>query len=224
MIIAVLNQKGGSGKTTLAVNLARFLTIRHIDQKTILIDSDPQGSARNWHVNNGASLLDVIGLDRPTIDKDINKFKLNYDHIIIDGAPQLNDMAAKTVICSDIVLIPVQPSPYDIWASSDIVELIKQRQTVTEGWPKTAFVVSRQIVNTNMGRDIRGILEQYELPIFEAGTFQRICYAETANVGGTVFDSNHNTTEARKEIEKIVLELRSFMNEKTQHKNITVNF
>ena len=84
MIISILNQKGGSGKTTLAVNLARYFTLQK--EKTILIDSDPQGSARDWHTNSDGELLEVIGLDRPTIDKDINKFKMLYDWIIVDGA------------------------------------------------------------------------------------------------------------------------------------------
>lgn len=211
MIISILNQKGGSGKTTLAVNLARFLTLNR--SSTLLVDSDPQGSARDWHTNSDGELLDVIGLDRPTIDKDINKLKMLYNWIIIDGAPQLTNMAAKTVMCSDIVLIPVQPSPYDIWASNDIVELVKARIDITEGKLKAAFVISRQISNTCIGKEVRSILEQYELPIFKSGTFQRVCYATTAN-GSTVFDqgSGKYDNSAILEIGYIAKELEEFIN------------
>lgn len=211
MIISILNQKGGSGKTTLAVNLARYFTLR--EEATLLIDSDPQGSARDWHTNSDGELLDVIGLDRPTIDKDINKFKMLYKWIIVDGAPQLSHMAVKTVMCSDVVLIPVQPSPYDIWASSDIVELVKARRDITDGKLKAAFVVSRQISNTSIGKELRTILEQYELRIFTAGTFQRVAYATTAN-GSTVFDSsNYLAFDGVREITNIAYELEAFINE-----------
>jgi len=212
MIISILNQKGGSGKTTLAVNLARYFTL--LKEKTILIDSDPQGSARDWHTNSDGELLEVIGLDRPTIDKDINKFKMLYDWIIVDGAPQLSNMAVKTVMCSDVVLIPVQPSPYDIWASNDIVELVKARQDITDGKLKAAFVISRQITNTNIGKEIRSILEQYQLPIFKSGTFQRVAYATTAN-GSTIFDGTEFSGDALavKEIYNISKELEAFIHE-----------
>ncbi len=212
MIISILNQKGGSGKTTLAVNLARYFTLRN--EKTLLIDSDPQGSARDWHTNSDGELLEVIGLDRPTIDKDINKFKMLYKWIIVDGAPQLSNMAVKTVMCSDVVLIPVQPSPYDIWASSDIVELVKARIDITEGKLKAAFVVSRQISNTSIGKEVRSILEQYELPIFIFGTFQRVAYATTAN-GSTVFDKSTCAYDERAafEITQIAIELETFIDD-----------
>lgn len=206
MIISVLNQKGGVGKTTLAVNLARSLMKSGLP--TLLVDSDPQGSARNWHVVGNGDLLDVVGLDRPTIDKDIKKFQLSYDFIIIDGAPQLSDMAAKTIICSDIILIPVQPSPYDIWASGDTVDLIKQRQTIANNTPKAAFIISRQIVNTNIGKEIRSILQQYEFPVFKAGTFQRIAYSNSADNGNTVFE--YSSPEPVQEINNIKDELLEF--------------
>jgi chromosome partitioning protein len=207
VIISLLNQKGGTGKTTLAVNLARCLTLNN--ESTLLVDSDPQGSARDWHVKSNGDLVEVVGLDRPTIDKDINKFKPHYKWIIIDGAPRLDDMAVKTVICSDVILIPVQPSPYDIQATASIVELVKARQDITNGKLKAAFIVSRQICNTVIGKQIREILEQFELPIFNCGTFQRIVYVMTAN-GETVFDSCASL-DAKKEIEDITTELKEFV-------------
>lgn len=209
MIVSILNQKGGTGKTTLAVNLARCLTLRN--QKTLLVDSDPQGSVRNWHVNSNGDLLDVLGLDRPTIDKDINKFRFNYEWILVDGAPQLSIMAVKTILVSDVVLIPVQPSPYDVWATSDIVELIKARQEVTNGHLKAAFVISRQITNTNIGKEIRGLLEDFDLPVFTNGTFQRVTYTVSAN-GSTVFDQGcQQYSLAKMEIENIATELKEFI-------------
>src|ERR1700742_4300468 len=125
-IIAVLNQKGGCGKTTIAINLAHsFLNYGY---KTLLVDSDPQGSARDWNAENDGQILPVIGLDRESLPNDIESVKSNYDFIIIDGAPSLAKLAAAAVRTADFILIPVQPSPYDIWATADLVEIIKTRK------------------------------------------------------------------------------------------------
>lgn len=207
MIIGILNQKGGAGKTTISVNLARAL--QREGQKVLLVDSDPQGSARDWHAAGNGELITVVGLDRPTLDKDIKAMANGYDWILIDGAPQLAEMAVSAIKCSDIILIPVQPSPYDIWATEDLVDVIKARQQVTDGRPKAAFVISRQITNTNLGKEIRDVLMGYELPVFKNGTFQRIIYAKTAANGSTVLDTEPNG-EAANEIKELIKELKEF--------------
>ena len=207
MIIGILNQKGGTGKTTISVNLARGL--QKDGNTVVVVDSDPQGSARDWGAAGNGNLVTVIGLDRPTLDKDIKAVTNNYDWTLIDGAPQLSEMAVATIKCSDIVLIPVQPSPYDIWATEDLVDVIKARQSITDGFPKAAFVISRQIKNTTLGKEIREVLKEYDLPVFDNGTFQRVIYAKTATSGSTVIDAEPNG-EAANEIKKIVQEIKGF--------------
>ena len=202
-IIAILNQKGGAGKTTLATNIAAKL---HLDnEKVLLIDPDPQGSARDWHAA-GDSEIPVIGMDRPTLEKDIKNVASNFDWVIIDGAPQLADMAISAIKCADLILIPVQPSPYDIWASSDLVEIIKHRRQITDGRPKAVFCISRKIANTSLGKDIFEALEQYELSIMKSSTSQRIAYAKSAAEGKSVYAIKNS--EAAIEITQIVNELR----------------
>lgn len=207
MIVGILNQKGGSGKTTISINLARGL--QNDRERVLIVDSDPQGSARDWHAAGNGELITVVGLDRPTLDKDIKAIANGYDWILIDGAPQLSEMAVAAIKCSDIILIPVQPSPYDIWATEDLVDVIKARQQVTDGCPKAAFVISRQITNTNLGKEVRDVLTGYKLPVFTCGTFQRITYAKTAANGSTVLDAEPNG-EATNEIRQLISELREF--------------
>lgn len=207
MIVGILNQKGGAGKTTISVNLARGL--QKEGHKVLVIDSDPQGSARDWHAAGDGELISVIGIDRPTLDKDIKVVSSNYDWVLIDGAPQLAEMAVAAIKCSDIVLIPVQPSPYDVWATADLVEVVKARQNITDGRLKAAFIISRQITNTSLGKEIRDVLAGYDLPVFENGTFQRIVYAKTAATGSTVLDEEPNG-EAANEIKNLVNELKRF--------------
>ena len=130
-VIAVLNQKGGSGKTTIATHLARALQLDGAD--VLLVDSDPQGSARDWSAVREDQPLTVVGIDRPTIDRDVKNVARKVDFVVIDGAPQAADLAVSAIKAADFVLIPVQPSPYDIWATADLVELVKQRIEVTDG-------------------------------------------------------------------------------------------
>ncbi|MBL0320470.1 MAG: AAA family ATPase [Alphaproteobacteria bacterium] len=209
MIISILNQKGGAGKTTISINLACGL--QEAGHKVLLVDSDPQGSARDWHSAANAELIGVVGIDRPTLEKDMKLFTPNYEYIIIDGAPQLENMAISAIKCSDIILIPVQPSPYDIWATAGLVDVIKARQEINNGFPKAAFIISRQITHTKVGREIRDVLKNYGLRVFDNGTFQRIIYSNTAATGRTVM--NEVAQEAANEIRKIIVELKEFINE-----------
>ena len=206
LVVAVLNPKGGCGKTTTAIHIARDLHLR--GQRVALIDSDPQGSARDWHAAGNGELIPVVGLDRPTLDKDIKNIG-GYDWLIIDGSAKLESMIAVTVKCADVVLIPVQPSPYDIWATEDLVDLIKTRQTITGGQPKSAFVVTRKIENTVLGNEVSGALNDFGLPIFKSSTAQRQVYPRTATKGSTALDAEPNG-KAAKEIKALTNELMEF--------------
>lgn len=202
-VIAVLNQKGGSGKTTIATHLARAL--QKTGYSVLLVDSDPQGSARDWAAVDNENALTVIGIDRPTIDRDLKSIA-KKDFIIIDGAPQAADLAISATKAADFILIPVQPSPYDIWATSDLVDLVKQRIELTDGKLQAAFVVSRAIKGTKIGAEISNALLGYELPVLETKITQRVIYPTSAANGTTVLDIDPNG-EAAKEIDSLALEI-----------------
>lgn len=206
-IVAILNQKGGSGKTTIATNLA--YSIQLDGYRTLLVDSDPQGSTRDWNQANDASLVPVIGLDRETLPKDLDRVAKGYDWVIIDGAPQIARMSAAAVKAADVVLIPVQPSPYDVWATADLVDIIKTRNSITDGKLKAAFVISRAIKNTRLSKEIHDALNEYALHVFRNYTTQFIVYPTTASKGLTVFNSNKSP--AIQEIVGIKTELYEFV-------------
>jgi len=206
-IISVLNQKGGSGKTTIATNVAHALSLE--GEKVLLVDSDPQGSARDWSEANEGELLPVVGLDRETLAKDLLRISEGYQWVIVDGAPQLARMAAAAVKVSDMVLIPVQPSPYDIWATADLVEIVKARQEATNGSPKAAFVISRAIKNTKLGKEVGNALSEYEIPILKSVITQLVVYPTTASKGLSVLHGADTTAIA--EIKSLLTEIKEFL-------------
>lgn len=201
--IAVLNQKGGAGKTTIATHLARALQLSGND--VLLVDSDPQGSARDWAAVREDQPVPVVGIDRPTIERDL-KSVARKDFVVIDGAPQAHDLAVSAIKAAQFILIPVQPSPYDIWATADLVELVKQRIEITDGALKAAFVISRAIKNTKIGAEIEDALAGYELPVLASRITQRVSYPSTAAAGTTVLD-REPTGEAADEIRALAAEI-----------------
>ncbi len=203
-VIAVLNQKGGSGKTTIATHLARALQLAGAD--VLLVDSDPQGSARDWAAVREDQPLTVVGIDRPTIDRDLKQVA-RKDFVVIDGAPQAADLAVSAIKAADFVLIPVQPSPYDIWATADLVDLVKQRIEVTDGRLQAAFVVSRAIKGSRIGGEVTEALAGYGLPILASRITQRVSYPGTAAAGTTVMESEPDS-DAAAEVHALATEIK----------------
>lgn len=193
-IISILNPKGGSGKTTISTNLARSLHER--GHSVLLVDSDPQGSARDWHAANEGNPVELVALDRPNNIKTLTSMAANYDYVVIDGAAKLEDMIAACIKISDFVLIPVQPSPYDIWAASDLVDFIKARQEVTDGIPLASFVISRMVEGTRLGSDVRAVLDEYALSVCNTSITQRQVYPQSASEGLTVYDADNVKAKA----------------------------
>jgi chromosome partitioning protein len=204
MIISIQNQKGGVGKTTLAVHISHALALR--DEPTLLLDADPQGSARDWAAaRKSQPPFSVVGLDRPTIHRDLPAIAKNYAHVIIDGPPRVTDLARSAIAAADLVLIPVQPSPYDVWAAQEVINLIKEASVFKENL-KSVFVINRKITNTAIGRDVAEALSGYGVPVLRSQICQRVSFAESAASGQTVMEIDPNG-QAAQEITVLVNEL-----------------
>jgi chromosome partitioning protein len=152
----------------------------------------------------------MIAMDKPAMIKDLKGVSSQYDVVIVDGCPKSIGMMAATVTVADLVLIPVQPSGFDLWAANSVVELVKQRQELTEGRPKAAFVVSRQITNTKLATESRQALLELGFPILNAYTSQRIAYAQSSSNGRTVLDTDPEGIAAR-EVRTLAKEMKEFV-------------
>ena len=140
-IIAVLNQNGGSGKTTIATNFACALQLR--SWRVCMVDADPQGTASEWAARYDDT-SPVYAANEPALHKNVPALADAFDVCTIDRAPRMEVMATSAIKAAHLVLIPVQPSAADIRAAEDIIDLVAARRSVTEGRPQTAFVVSRR--------------------------------------------------------------------------------
>ena len=210
-IIAILNQKGGCGKTTIATNLA--YSLQNKGHKVLLVDSDPQGSARDWNALNGGKIIPVIGLDRDSLATDIKAVQSGYDFVLIDGAPSIAKLIVAAIKSADLILIPIQPSPYDIWATGDLIELIVSRQELTEGKPHACFVISRAIKNSKLSQEVREAIMPYGIPVLNAHTTQKVAYPTAASSGDTVYNITDN--DATLEIDAICNEIMEVLNVST---------
>ena len=207
MIISVLNQKGGVGKTTLAVHIAMGLARQ--GGRILLVDADQQGSALDWAAMRQIdAAFPVVGLPKPSLHRELPKMTADYTTIVIDGPPRVNDVARSAILASDVVLIPVQPSPYDVWAAKEIIDLLSEASTFKEN-VKSAFVINRRIVNTAIGRDVQEALADYHLPVFKAQICQRVSFAESAAQGQTVMEVAPESI-ASQEIIALVREIEEF--------------
>jgi chromosome partitioning protein len=204
VILGVLSQKGGVGKTTLSINLAAVFARSGL--RTLLVDADPQGSSLAW---SGARELEplfpVVGMAKPTLHRDLPEIAKDYDMVVLDGAPRVNDLGRSAIMASDLVLIPVQPSPYDVWAAAETVELVREASVFKENL-KAVFAINRKIVNTAIGRDVQAALEPLELPVLPTHLCQRVLYAESAAQGLAVVEVAPNG-EAAKELAALALDI-----------------
>jgi chromosome partitioning protein len=207
MIIALLNQKGGVGKTTLATHIAGEFALS--GSRVAVIDADPQGSALDWAQrrtqNRLPRVFGVIGLARETLHQEAPELAKTVDHVIIDGPPRIAALARSALLAADLVLVPAQPSPYDVWASAEMVALIAEARVFKPSL-RAAFVVNRRVARTIIGREARQALADQALPALTAEVRQRIIFADCVAAGRLARELDSDSIAAR-EITELAAEI-----------------
>ena len=205
MIISVLNQKGGVGKTTIALSLSAYLSKKF---KILVIDADPQNSSTNWYLSaemEERACFTVRSLSHKKIHLEIEEIKKEYDYIVIDGPPRTTEVVRSCILSSDLILIPCTPSVYDIWASQETVKLIEEALSFKKNI-EYAFVINKKIAKTAIGRDAVKTLKDLKVPILKSHICQRVAFAEAAAQGKTVLDIEPNGKSSL-EIKKFTKEI-----------------
>ena len=198
MIVALLNQKGGVGKTTLALHLAGEWA-RH-GQRVTVIDADPQGSALDWSQQRAREclprLFGVIGLARDTLHREAPELARDADHIVIDGPPRVAGLMRSALLAADLVLIPVQPSPFDGWASAEMLSLLGEARVYR---PELAarFVLNRCGARTVIARETAESLADHDPPVLASTIGQRVAFADTARSGRLVSEIDDDSPATR---------------------------
>ena len=205
-IYAVANQKGGVGKTTLAMNLAAGLNRR---SRCIVVDADPQGSATLWsQVASGEPRFPVPVVSATTaLQEDLKALAEHYDYVLVD-CPPANDSGNVGIALdnTDVLLIPVLPSPMDLWASTRIEEtyhLIQRRNPQIRAY----LVVNQTDARNAMARGLEQALQELAVPALKSRLARRASYRSAALEGCSVYELGARGRAAVDEIEAIIDEV-----------------
>jgi chromosome partitioning protein len=190
LTIAVLDQKGGVGKTTLATNIAAAAKLD--GRRTLLVDVDRQGSALDWSAarTEGSTLegLGVVKADKALALQRFREITAGYDVVLLDGPPRLGEVTRSAAVAADVVLVPIQPGPFDLWASRETLDVLNEadaiRSELQRKPARRVFVVNRASTNTVLARQAPAALAEQGEVI--GVVHQRIAFAESAATGERV--------------------------------------
>jgi chromosome partitioning protein len=222
MIISFINQKGGVGKTTIAINVASYLAQQGF--KTLLIDADKQGSSSTWASFREETPFQVVSLARENMAKDALSLATQYDYTLIDAPPHAEAISRSCIIAADIVVMPIEPSGLSTWASDVTVQQVEQAREYKKNL-KCGFVVSRKIGQTVIGRQVREMVENTGIRVFDADIENRVAFAESMTMGQNIFEWNADK-KAMAEIKTLTKELINYgkeeLSERTENQKRSI--
>ena len=207
MKIGISNLKGGVGKTTISQNLA--VCFAHMGYKVCIVDTDTNQNSLAWNGVRDESLPNILvvgATDAKALNKTVDTLHKDHEVIIIDGTPSLSQMTTRIILASDILLIPILPSGHDFRSMNQFFERLEQAKEFRDNIP-AYFLLNQFSKNLNVHQDMKGILEQFDIPILDSTIRNRIAYNKTGIEGKGVYEYPDN--KAKAEMVQLTQELLS---------------
>ncbi len=194
-VITIAQQKGGSGKTTVTINLA--IALRKGGKRVAILDTDPQGSLGRWFMTRCERLGDAKpGLGFRTASAwgaryEARELAKDHDYVLIDTPPKMGVDGRPAIEIADLVVVPVSPSPLDLWATEPTLELAR-------GEKKPILVVMNRVsARARITREIRQTLKKLDCKCARTSLGNRVLYAETSGNGWSVVERRPKSVAAR---------------------------
>jgi chromosome partitioning protein len=214
MVISVTNLKGGVGKTTVSVNIAVGLALK--DYSVCLVDSDrEQRSATEWRDNRtvASPQVTVVSVSEKQFTSEIKALRDKFDIVLIDGVPQLSELAQYTIGVSDLVIIPITPSLIDYRGFETFYKKYKEIKTMKEemgGRVKGAVLINR-VQRNRLVNEIPDAVQSYGITLFKSRLVDRLAYKDTFTEGLSVLE--YKDEKAKEETRLLIEEIIELMNE-----------
>ncbi len=209
MVIAVTNLKGGVGKTTVTTNLAVSFT--QLGKDVCIVDTDlGQQSSMEWSGNRSEDRvrIPVFGVSIKQLNKEVADLAKRFDIVLIDGTPQLSELADRTILASDLLVIPLTPSIYDFRGFENFLvrfEQVKGLKEASGGLVRAFILLNRVVPNTKVSKDIEDAVKEYEVEVLNTKLANRIAYVDTATNGTGVLE--YKDPKAKAEMKSLTEEL-----------------
>ena len=203
MVIAFLAQKGGVGKSTLAINVADAM--HRQGKRVLVIDADPQASASDWSSVRRAAPWRVISLPAADLAAGVLTHAQAHDHVIIDGPPGAVEITRAIIVSADLVIMPMVPSALSKWSGDMTMQQIHQA-AIHKPSLQAAVVISLAIPRTTIANVLRDSLTDAGLPVLSTTIVSRVAHPEALSQGLTIFEHQPHGAAAR-EITQLVNEL-----------------